>query len=427
MKKVLIITYYWPPAGGPGVQRMVRFAKYLPQFGWEPIILTVKNGDFPAIDEELVKELPDDIKVYRSHAMEPFKIFKFLSGKGKKDTLPTYVLNRGKKEDLFQKISRFIRANIFVPDARIGWIPFLIKSANKVIREEKPDIILSSSPPHSLQIAVKQIVKKHKLPWICDLRDPWTGAFWEKEMPQMNMIKNINMNLERNTLKVPDLFTTVSPALGKQFNEKCSGNFEVIYNGFENIEVSGSSEEFFNIYYFGHLSKSQSPFELYSALNRFSKKIKSHFRVIFVGKIFNEYQHWIQKNTDIKSEFINYLSKKELLQLGKDAALLLTISPEIDYANAIVGTKIFDYLSLKKRILSIGGKQGAVDDILTDMNAGKAFDKDDGDAIYDYIQRIFDGWKKNGNSQMFLSGNSKIYEAEYNVEKLAKLLDNQIA
>ncbi|MDA3871426.1 MAG: glycosyl transferase family 1, partial [Candidatus Marinimicrobia bacterium] len=171
MKKVLIITYYWPPAGGPGVQRVLKFAKYLPQFGWQPIILTVKNGEYSAIDESLIKEIPKECIVYKTKTFEPYNLYKKFVGKKKDEKLPTYILNTNKNDNLNNKIAKWIRANLFIPDARIGWISHIVREGMKIIEKENPDIIFSSSPPHSLQIGAKKLAKKSGLKWVADFRD----------------------------------------------------------------------------------------------------------------------------------------------------------------------------------------------------------------------------------------------------------------
>ena len=156
MKKVLIITYYWPPAGGPGVQRVLKFAKYLPKFGWQPVILTVEGGDYPAIDESLVNSIDKGCKVYKTKTFEPFKLFKLLTGKKKDHKIDTYILTK-KQSGIMAKLSKWIRANLFVPDARVGWYPNAVKKGLEIIEEERIDMIFSSSPPHSLQFNSKKI------------------------------------------------------------------------------------------------------------------------------------------------------------------------------------------------------------------------------------------------------------------------------
>ena len=177
MKKVLIITYYWPPAGGPGVQRVLKFAKYLPQFGWEPVILTVENGNFPAVDEGLLGEVPDNLKVYKTKTLEPFAIYNKLQGKDKTSAVDTFTITKSGKS-FKDKLGNAIRSYFFIPDARKGWKPFAVKAGLDIIKKEKIDLIFSSSPPHSLQLIAKDLAKKTQLPSVADFRDPWFNAIW---------------------------------------------------------------------------------------------------------------------------------------------------------------------------------------------------------------------------------------------------------
>ena len=158
MKKVLIITYYWPPSGGPGVQRVLKFAKYLPQFGWQPIILTVKNGEYPAIDETLEKDIPPECIVYKTNSWEPTNLYKKFAVMKKDEKIPVAVLSEN-NVSWKKKIANWIRLNLFIPDAKIGWIPFAVRKGKEIIKEHQPDVIFSSSPPHSLQFIAKKLAK----------------------------------------------------------------------------------------------------------------------------------------------------------------------------------------------------------------------------------------------------------------------------
>ncbi|MBT3497163.1 MAG: glycosyl transferase, partial [Candidatus Marinimicrobia bacterium] len=170
MRKVLIISYYWPPSGGPGVQRILKFAKYLPKYGWEPIILTVKNGEYPSTDLSLKAELDTlNIKVYESFALEPFRIFKWISNTKE---LPTYQLNKQSKEGLIVRVSNWVRLNLFLPDARIGWIPFARKMAEKIIKTHGVEVVFTSGPPHSSHFIASKLKKKMNIKWLGDFRDP---------------------------------------------------------------------------------------------------------------------------------------------------------------------------------------------------------------------------------------------------------------
>ena len=159
MKKALIITYYWPPAGGPGVQRVLNIVEHLSEFGWVPIILTVETPSAPSIDKSLLSRIPQNCKVYRTNTSEPFAAYKKLTGKKAGTALPKNI-SFDRKTSFSENLSQWIRANFFIPDARKGWKRFMVKEGLRIIKDEKPDIIFSTSPPHSLQLGAKQLAKK---------------------------------------------------------------------------------------------------------------------------------------------------------------------------------------------------------------------------------------------------------------------------
>jgi len=233
MKKVLIITYYWPPAGGPGVQRALKFTRFLPRNGWIPIILTVKNGDYPAMDKSLAGPV-SDLKVFHTSSIEPFRLYKLFTGRKQDESIPTFVLNQGQSERFSDRLSKWIRANLFIPDARIGWMPFAVQKGMKLIRDENIDLIFSTSPPHSLQLIAGSLAKKSGLPWISDFRDPWTEAFWTSG--RLNKFSRwLNNRFESNVFRRADLMVTVSPGLSSFFYNKHQKQSEIIYNGFETL------------------------------------------------------------------------------------------------------------------------------------------------------------------------------------------------
>ena len=176
MNKALIITYYWPPSGGAGIQRWLKFAKYLPEFGWQPVILTVneQHAVYPLTDNSLEKEVANNITVYRTAATNWFRFYS--SNKAK---VPSAGFASNLNNSIKGKISRFIRGNFFIPDPRRGWNKFAFAKACEIIEKENITTIITTSPPHSTQLIGLKLKKKFKeLKWIADLRDPWTDIYY---------------------------------------------------------------------------------------------------------------------------------------------------------------------------------------------------------------------------------------------------------
>jgi glycosyltransferase involved in cell wall biosynthesis len=222
MKKVLIITYYWPPGGGAGIYRVLKFAKYLPQFNWQPIILTVKQGTYPVIDHGLEKDVPSNCPVYRCKSIEPFGIYKKFTGRNSDEAIPDYVFYA--KNSLKDHISRWIRFNCFIPDSRMGWTPSAVKIGLKIIKTEHIDLIFSSSPPNTVQVIANQLARKSGIKWVADFRDPWTDALTYQGIRRSFLTTYIDHRLERNVLQRADAITCVNQDYIDIFKKRVSNN-----------------------------------------------------------------------------------------------------------------------------------------------------------------------------------------------------------
>ncbi len=233
MKKVLVITYYWPPAGGPGVQRILKFVKYLPQYGWQPVVLTVEKGDYPALDPSMLDEVPRECKVVHIPILEPHALYRRLTGKKPETNIPVAVLAQNKNLSGPERIMNWLRANVFLPDARVGWYFSASKRAIELIRSEKIDALLVTSPPHSLQLIGKRVREKTGIPFIADYRDPWTDIHYYQNMDRLSVSQNFDKRLETKALNAADRVVTVSPQLARKFGEITTKPVKVIFNGYD--------------------------------------------------------------------------------------------------------------------------------------------------------------------------------------------------
>lgn len=386
MPKVLIITYYWPPAGGPGVQRLIKWVRLLPQYGWTPLILTVNQGDYPALDPGLESQIPANLKVFRTSTLEPFGIYKKIIGQKKEDTIPTYVLSCDDRDSAGQKFSRWIRANLFIPDARIGWNPFLKRVGRRVIRREKPDLILSSSPPHSLQLGAGKLARMFNLPWIADLRDPWSEAFWEKDLNRIVPANRLNRAFEKKVLKKAQAVITVSPGLVNMFEKIASNRYQVIHNGFMEMNAPALPSTRFTILYIGTLSKFQDPEPLLVALQNLPATFQKKIHLRFIGRVFESHRERIEQITQIYSTFESYKPYKSMMNDARTAALLLKIQAQSGYPDKSIGAKMYDYLAMRKPILVVGGKGGVIDDMVSGTGSGVVFAREDITGILNFLK-----------------------------------------
>ena len=213
MKKILIITYYWPPSGGAGVQRWLKFTKFLPEFGFKPVILTVDDNaaSYAQLDESLLKEIDPNLSVYKTKTFEPYNLYRKLSNKKE---IPYGGFSNQRKITLFEKLSRFIRGNLFIPDPRRGWNRYAIKKALELIRSEQIEVVVTTGPPHSTHLIGKKVKEKTGIRWIADFRDPWTDIYYYKDLYHLGLANKLDRYLEKNVLKLADQIITVSEEVG---------------------------------------------------------------------------------------------------------------------------------------------------------------------------------------------------------------------
>ena len=418
MKKVLIITYYWPPAGGPGVQRVLNMAQLLPEFGWEPLVLTVKNPSAPARDESLLSRIPDSSKVFKTKTSEPFEIYKKLTGKKSGEALPkTIALDVNLS--FSEKISRWVRANIFIPDARKGWKKYLLKEGMRIIKEEEPELILSTSPPHSVQLAAMELAKRSGLPWVADFRDPWTEAYWESKMPKTLSSRKLNSKLEKKVLNSAGHITTVGTGIATLFQEKTSKDISVIYNGFREVDNSVVKSDYFEILHLGNLSSMQSLEELLMAIEMLEPKLQEKIKLRFIGSLAPEYSKRIDKMRFVKKDYHSFMPYEDMMKAARSASLLYLPRLNSSYSNSLISAKIFDYLALNRPILAISNKNSDISTILKNSGSGCSFEPSDLDGMKNYLKSCM---AKPIKRSLNLS-KLRTYSLKDNISALAKIFN----
>ncbi|HQM37177.1 MAG TPA: glycosyltransferase family 4 protein [Candidatus Marinimicrobia bacterium] len=427
MRKVLILTYYWPPAGGPGVQRILKFAKYLPEFGWEPVILSVENGDYPAIDESLCWEIPDGLQVYKTRTVEPFTTYRKITGKNENQLIPTYILNKDYSDNWRNRLVKWVRANFFLPDARLGWIPFAWNVGRKIINAEGISIILASSPPHSLQFIGRALSHQLGCKWVADLRDPWTEAFWQRDLNAILPARYINQLLEKSILNSADALITVSESLANLFREKTSKNCYVIPNGFDSEDfndIKRTHNSQFTITYSGSLGKDQPLTALLKAINRLEAEIIDQIKVNIYGNIHSCQLAEIEafNRADIIT-VMPYLPHRELITRIVNSDILLLVIPNTPNNKGILTGKIFEYLATGNFILGIGPEDCDAARLLAETNAGVMFSYSAD--LKEVILEHFRMWKKEKKT-IRKTQNIEKYTRRHLTGELAKVLESQL-
>ena len=381
-KKVLVITYYWPPSGGSGVQRWVKFAKYLPEFNIEPFILTVENGTYPLVDDSLKDEVSPTLKVFNSKSIEPYSLFAGLSGKTDKEvsTPSTAFSSDG---SLLKKIGIWIRANFFIPDARIGWIPFAFKKAETIISDNDIDQVITTGPPNSTHlIGLKLKTKYPDLKWIMDMRDPWSQIFYNQHLPRIKRASEKDITLEKKCLTKADEVIVVSDSMSKVQKTVLDRKYQIIPNGFDHKDFETQYEtnknEFLSIKYVGSMTEAAIPHAFFQALNSLSDNQKSKIGVSFFGSVNDKVKEIIDKyELQELITYNGYIPHKSAKKEMQTADLLLLVIPDTEDNELIITGKIFDYIGAQKPILCIGPKKGDAAQIISDFELGYNFNYDE--------------------------------------------------
>ena len=420
MRKVLIITYYWPPGSGAGVQRWLKFSKYMAYYRWEPVILTIDPGyaTYPAIDISLINEVPPNLKVYKTRAIDYFRFYS-----KDKSRIPSAGFAIDEEKGFFSWLTKFIRGNFFIPDPRKGWNRYAFTKACEIIEDEKIHNVLTTSPPHSTQLIGLKLKKKYPgIRWIADLRDPWTDIYYYDQFHPTCLSRQIDLKYEKSVLKSSDKIITVGKSLKELFASKIPGSdekIEVITNGYDAGDFSGLSvtnPELFTISYIGTLSDSYPVKGFLKALKVFNNN-GIDFRLKFVGMVSSRQKENILNDTGgSKAEFVPYVNHKTVIKHLASSTALLLIIPDDQSNRSIITGKLFEYLASGKPVICLGPVDGDAAGILSKCGHGKTFAYDDTDGISGYIKVLI------ANPEITEKTSTVIYSRENLVKKVVSLL-----
>lgn len=412
--KVLIITYYWAPAGGSGVQRWLKFAKYLSDFGITPIVYAPKNANYPTIDKELLKEV-ENIKVITQPILNP------------QDILPKKKQKSGVANISKRGFLSWVRGNFFIPDAKVFWVKPSVKYLSNYISEHHIDVIISSGPPHSMHLIAEKLKAKTNIKWIADFRDPWTTLYYTKDFNLSKFAKRKNKKLEQKVLQNADVVLTVSKTLQEEFL-KTSNNVEVITNGFDDEVLLENTQldTKFSISHIGLLPRQSNPLLLWEVLKELLEEnndFKNDLEISLTGSVSEEVLNSINKNgltTYLKLQ--GYVSHHEAICLQKQSQVLLLLIPNTKNSKGILTGKLFEYLTAKRPILAIGNEDGDLATILQETNAGVIIDFDNKSKLKSVILELYIKFK---NDELLVnSKNIAQFHRKNLTEQLSILIKN---
>ena len=369
-KKVLIITYYWPPAGGSGVQRWLKFSKYLRDFEIEPVIYTIDNPSYPILDKSSESEIPKDLEILKQAIFEPNSMLSFFGRNNKKESAGFLNPN----PTFFGSIIQYIRANYFIPDARKFWIQPSVNFLSNYLENNHIDAIITTGPPHSMHLIGLELKKKLGIKWISDFRDPWTEIDYFQQLPLTKKATKKHQDLEQEVLINSDMVVVVGETMKEKFL-KHTKRIKVLTNGFDTIEDLSTQklDEKFSITHVGLMNSDRNPTILWKVLNEISNTnpgFKNDLRIKLIGKIDDAVIQDLKVFDHNTIETIPYLDHKDVSKYQASSQVLLLSINEVPSAKGIITGKIFEYLQAKRPILSIGPEDGDAAMILKNTNAG---------------------------------------------------------
>jgi len=392
MKKVLILTYYWPPGSGPGVQRWLKMARFLPEFGIEPIILTVKDGAYPSRDESLLNQVPDDLHVIHTDTLEPFELFNTLRGK-KGNEISVGLSGMKDSSSLVQRFGIWLRANFFIPDARIGWKKYALKAAVPLMQDI--DAIISTGPPHSTHLIAMELKKRFHVPWLADFRDPWSTIHYHELMPMWDSSLRKHKSMENQVLKEADALTVVSEGMKREFSDRRE-DITVVYNGFDELDFKRNEmhkSSTFTLSYIGNLKPNQDVPLLWKTISELIQEFPEFantFRLQLIGKkdagIIAELESIIPEE-NLKN--IDHLAHHDAVNAMCDSDALLFIIPRSENNKLILTGKLFEYLASGRPLLSIGPVGGDADQIIQDAAMEPMIDYEDNTSLKKTLLDLF--------------------------------------
>ncbi|MGM1054279.1 MAG: glycosyl transferase family 1 [Bacteroidota bacterium] len=424
MKKVLIITYYWPPAGGPGVQRWLKFVKYLRDFDIEPVVYIPENPDYPLMDETLKNEIPKDISILKKRIFEPY----FLAGmfsKKQTSTISSGIINAEKEQSFIQKLLLFIRGNFFIPDARKFWVKPSIKYLSEYIQKNNIDTIITTGPPHSVHLIGLGLKEKQAIRWIADFRDPWTSIGYHKKLKLTEASEIKHKRLEEKVLKEASDIITTSFTTKAEFEQITDKPIMVITNGYDVFySAQVKLDEKFTISHIGSLLSGRNPLNLWLVLGELINEngdFSKDFRLKLVGALSDEVVNSIKKSgLNEHLELIGYVSHPEALRIQRSSQVLLLVEINSEETRGIIPGKLFEYMAAKRPVLAIGPEKWDVEKILQETGSGNYFNYRERENLKFRILEYYDLYKKDALRSD--SKNIEKYSRKNLTQKLAELL-----
>lgn len=400
MRKVLVISYYWPPSGGAGVQRWLKFVKYLRDFGWEPVVYTPDNPEYPAIDNSLAKDIPDNLTILKTPIWEPYRFYSRFIGAKKDERINAGFLSEKKRPGLAESISIWLRGNFFIPDARKFWIKPSIKFLTEYIKKHPVDAIVSTGPPHSMHMIALGLKQKTGLPWLADFRDPWTNIDFYHELKLTQWADRRHHMQEMSVLQGADEVVVISPSMRTEFMKLHSRDYTVITNGYDTDDISPLPVEpdtRFSVSHIGTMVKTRNPEALWQAL-KIETIRNPQFAADLEIKLAGSVDYSVTESIEMHGltkyvKRISYLPHDEVIRVQQQSQVLLLLINDTPNAKVILPGKFFEYMAARRPILCIGPADGDAAAIISETKSGYISGKSDTQAIQSALSEMYTGFR----------------------------------
>ncbi|MDT0539572.1 glycosyltransferase family 4 protein [Croceitalea sp. P059] len=397
MKKVLIVCYYWPPAGGPGVQRWLKFVKYLPEFDIEPIVFVPKNANYPIIDDSLLKEIPKNIRVIKQNIFEPYGLAAIFSKK-KTNRISSGIIPKHEKQSVIERLFLWIRGNFFIPDARKYWVKPSVKTLSKLIKEENIQTVVTTGPPHSVHLIGLKLKSKFNLNWIADFRDPWTSIGYHKKLKLTEYSQQKHKILEKQVLNFADKVLVTSKATKQEFEQITSKPIEVITNGYDGLKIETTLDKSFTISHIGSLLTDRNPVLLWEVLKELCdshQAFKKVLQIQLIGVIGDGVKQSLAQYGLCDVVFDRgYVSHSEVLTLQAKSQVLLLLEIDAAETQGIIPGKLFEYLNARRPILALGPINWEAGAMVEETKSGASFTPKDKLGLKNVLLKWFNAYQK---------------------------------
>lgn len=427
-KKVLIISYYWPPCGGIGVLRCLKFAKFLSELGWEPIVYTAKDAHYPNIDHSNKKDIPANATILKGKIWEPYHIYKFLTRQKKDANINNVFYTKEKKAGVSHRFSVWVRSNFFIPDARAMWIAPSVKFLSNYLKDNPVDAIISDGPPHSNTRIATILKKETGIPWLADFQDPWSQVDYFKMLKLTSWGRRKHLRMEQEAFKYADRTTIVSPTWKKDLEAIGAKNVSVIYYGYDLDDynkIANTVDQNFTITHLGILGHDRNPSTLLKVIKEIGETnvgFKNDFRLQLVGQVDISVQEEIKKlGLEFCVQFMGSVDRQKALEIMSSSNILLLLLNQQSNAKGRIPGKIFEYFAVRRPVIVLGPNNSDSSDMVIETKSGVACEYEDKEQIKQILLSYYEQYKS-GTLKNKVASNIEPYSVRKQVEKIDQLL-----